>query len=119
MSLKCGGVGLNLVRANRVVNLDLAVRLLPPSPHQPILTQSSSQWSHSVEAQAFDRAHRIGQTKSVFVDRLTIKDTVDQRIAEMQERKKGLADASLGEGNGAKIGKMSVNDLALLFGIRV
>ena len=46
-------------------------------------------------------------------------NTVDQRIAEMQERKKGLADTSLGEGTGAKIGKMSINDLALLFGLRV
>ena len=56
MSLKCGGVGLNLVRANRVINLDLAVRLSFPS-FCVVLTQALCQWSHSVEAQAFDRAH--------------------------------------------------------------
>ncbi|KAM0748722.1 hypothetical protein T439DRAFT_71167 [Meredithblackwellia eburnea MCA 4105] len=98
MSLKCGGVGLNLTRANRVVNLDLA-------------------WSHAVEAQAFDRCHRIGQDKEVFVNRLTIANTVEQRVGELQERKKLLADTSLGEGGGKKIGKLTVSDLANLFGL--
>lgn len=98
MSLKCGGVGLNLVRANRVINLDLA-------------------WSHAVEAQAFDRCHRLGQVKPVTVDRLTIADSVEQRIGDMQERKKRLAEASLGEGNGEKLGKMTVAELAGLFGL--
>ncbi|KAI5477304.1 hypothetical protein MNV49_006525 [Pseudohyphozyma bogoriensis] len=99
MSLKCGGVGLNLVRANHVISLDLA-------------------WSHAVESQAFDRVHRIGQVKEVKVDRLTIANTVEQRIGELQDRKKQLADASLGEGDGQKLGKLSVADLAHLFGLR-
>ncbi|KAK4694961.1 hypothetical protein P7C70_g8647, partial [Phenoliferia sp. Uapishka_3] len=98
MSLKCGGVGLNLVRANHVVNMDLA-------------------WSHAVEQQAFDRCHRIGQTRDVFVNRLTIANTVEQRIGVLQENKKLLADHSLGEGNGKRLGKLTVADLANLFGL--
>ncbi|ORY40897.1 SNF2 family N-terminal domain-domain-containing protein [Leucosporidium creatinivorum] len=100
MSLKCGGVGLNLTRANRVISLDLA-------------------WSNAVESQAFDRTHRIGQLKEVQIDRLTISNTVEQRIGEMQTRKQGLADAAFGEGGGAKIGKLSVAELAGLFGITI
>lgn len=89
MSLKAGGVGLNLVRGNRVILLDLA-------------------WSQAVEEQAFSRCHRIGSMKPVFVDRLTIKDTVEQRIGAMQQRKLALSDAALGEGSGPKLGKLSV-----------
>ncbi|KAL8286684.1 hypothetical protein RQP46_004212 [Phenoliferia psychrophenolica] len=98
MLLKCGGVGLNLVRANNVVNMDLA-------------------WSHAVEQQAFDRCHRIGQSRDVIVSRLTIANTVEQRIGDLQERKKQLADASLGEGTGKRLGKLTVADLANLFGL--
>ncbi|KAK0446072.1 SNF2 family N-terminal domain-containing protein [Desarmillaria tabescens] len=98
MSLKCGGVGLNLTRANNVISLDLG-------------------WSQAVEAQAFDRVHRLGQTRPVKVDRLVISDTVEDRILALQERKQNLADGSLGEGNGKKIGKLSVKELANLFGL--
>ncbi|BGP04654.1 hypothetical protein JCM10049v2_000456 [Rhodotorula toruloides] len=100
LSLKCGGVGLTLTRANRVISLDLA-------------------WSNAVENQAFDRVHRIGQKKDVFVNRLTIKDTIEQRILELQKKKQGLADASLGEGGTYKMGKLTVADLAALFGLNV
>lgn len=98
MSLKSGGVGLNLVRANRWISLDLA-------------------WSFAVEEQAFARIHRIGQDKPVFVDRLTIADSVEQRIGALQEHKQKIADASLGEGSGGKIGKLSIAELAGLFGL--
>ncbi|SJL12855.1 uncharacterized protein ARMOST_16287 [Armillaria ostoyae] len=98
MSLKCGGVGLNLTRANNVISLDLG-------------------WSQAVEAQAFDRVHRLGQNRPVKVDRLVISDTVEDRILALQERKQNLADGSLGEGNGKKIGKLSVKELANLFGL--
>ncbi len=79
------GVGLNLTRANNVISLDLG-------------------WSQAVEAQAFDRVHRLGQNRPVKVDRLVISDTVEDRILALQERKRNLADGSLGEGNGKKIG---------------
>ncbi|KLO17670.1 hypothetical protein SCHPADRAFT_900413 [Schizopora paradoxa] len=98
MSLKCGGVGLNLTRANRVISMDLG-------------------WSEAVESQAFDRVHRLGQERPVFVNRLVIQNTVEDRVLAMQERKKNLADGSLGEGNGKKIGRLSVRELANLFGL--
>ncbi|EIW77192.1 hypothetical protein CONPUDRAFT_168183 [Coniophora puteana RWD-64-598 SS2] len=98
MSLKCGGVGLNLTRANRVISLDLG-------------------WSEAIEAQAFDRAHRLGQLKDVVVQRLVIANTVEDRVLALQERKRSLADGSLGEGSGKKIGRMSVRELASLFGL--
>ncbi|GAA5925394.1 hypothetical protein JCM10213_008780 [Rhodosporidiobolus nylandii] len=98
LSLKAGGVGLTLTRANRVIALDLA-------------------WSPAVEAQAFDRVHRIGQTRDVQVDRLTITNSVEQRILELQNRKQGLSDAAFGEGKAQKLGKLTVADLAGLFGL--
>ncbi|KAF9486204.1 hypothetical protein BDN70DRAFT_822530 [Pholiota conissans] len=98
MSLKCGGVGLNLTRANNVISLDLG-------------------WSQAVESQAYDRVHRLGQTRAVTVQRVVIADTVEDRILALQERKQALADGSLGEGKGQKIGKLSVKELANLFGL--
>ncbi|KAF5390137.1 hypothetical protein D9757_003784 [Collybiopsis confluens] len=98
MSLKCGGVGLNLVRGNNVISLDLA-------------------WSQAIESQAYDRVHRLGQTLPVHVKRLVIENTVEERILAMQERKQSLADGSLGEGNARKISKMTVKQLAELFGL--
>lgn len=98
MSLKCGGVGLNLTRANRVINLDLG-------------------WSMAIEQQAYDRVHRLGQTRPVVVHRLVVSDTVEDRVLALQERKKNLADGSLGEGKGKKIGRLSVRELANLFGL--
>ncbi|KAL4260457.1 SNF2/RAD54 helicase family protein [Pleurotus pulmonarius] len=98
MSLKCGGVGLNLTRANNVISLDLG-------------------WSQAVESQAFDRCHRLGQMRTVNIQRLVIADTVEDRVLTMQERKQTLADGSLGEGSGKKIGKLTVRELANLFGL--
>ncbi|KAF8488076.1 SNF2 family N-terminal domain-containing protein [Gautieria morchelliformis] len=98
MSLKCGGVGLNLTRANRVISIDLG-------------------WSSAIENQAFDRVHRLGQVRPVVVQRLVIEDTVETRILALQERKQNLADGSLGEGTGKKLGRLSVKDLANLFGL--
>ncbi|KZT61695.1 hypothetical protein CALCODRAFT_463847 [Calocera cornea HHB12733] len=68
MSLKAGGVGLNLTRANRVILLDLA-------------------WSEAIENQAFDRVHRMGQSKDVFVNRYVIRNTVEDRILALQKKK--------------------------------
>ncbi|PPQ65037.1 hypothetical protein CVT24_008185 [Panaeolus cyanescens] len=98
MSLKCGGVGLNLTRANNVISLDLA-------------------WSRAVESQAWDRVHRLGQTRPVKVQRLVISNTVEDRIMDLQNRKQLLADGSLGEGEGKKMGRLTVGELANLFGL--
>ncbi|ESK90272.1 snf2 superfamily protein [Moniliophthora roreri MCA 2997] len=98
MSMKCGGVGLNLTRANNVISLDLG-------------------WSQAVENQAFDRVHRLGQTRAVNIQRFVIENTVEDRILALQDRKQQLADGSLGEGNSKKVGKLTVKQLANLFGL--
>lgn len=93
-SLKAGGVGLNLTAADHVFLLD-------------------PWWNPAAEDQAADRAHRIGQEKSVMVYRVVAKDTVEERILELQERKRALAEAALsGTGQGAGLTREDL--LALL-----
>ena len=74
ISLKAGGVGLNLTAADYVYLLD-------------------PWWNPAVEAQAIDRAHRIGQTRRVFASRLIARDTVEEKVLALQDRKRNLADA--------------------------
>jgi superfamily II DNA or RNA helicase len=81
ISLKAGGVGLNLTAADYVFLLD-------------------PWWNPAVEAQAIDRAHRIGQTRHVFAYRLIARDTVEEKIADLQATKRDLADALLSEDAG-------------------
>ena len=76
ISLKAGGRGLNLTAADTVIHYD-------------------PWWNPAVEDQASDRAHRIGQTKSVFVYKLVAADTVEERIIKLQERKAELAEIAL------------------------
>ncbi|MFD4601587.1 SNF2-related protein [Streptomyces sp. NPDC058464] len=82
LSLKAAGTGLNLTRAGHVVHFD-------------------RWWNPAVEEQATDRAYRIGQTQPVQVHRLVTEGTVEDRIAEMLESKRALADAILGSGESA------------------
>ncbi|MFJ9688009.1 DEAD/DEAH box helicase [Streptomyces bacillaris] len=82
LSLKAAGTGLNLTRAGHVVHFD-------------------RWWNPAVEAQATDRAYRIGQTQPVQVHRLIAEGTIEDRIAEMLTRKQGLTDAVLGSGEAA------------------
>jgi SNF2 family DNA or RNA helicase len=77
ISLKAGGTGLNLTAADHVFLLD-------------------PWWNPAVEDQAADRAHRIGQDKSVMVYRLVAKDTVEEGILALQDRKRRIAEAALG-----------------------
>jgi superfamily II DNA or RNA helicase len=81
ISLKAGGVGLNLTAAEYVFLLD-------------------PWWNPAVEMQAIDRTHRIGQEKPVFAYRLVARDTVEERILELQSQKRALADAILSAGTG-------------------
>ncbi|NGY05104.1 DEAD/DEAH box helicase [Solimonas terrae] len=74
ISLKAGGVGLNLTAADTVIHYD-------------------PWWNPAVENQATDRAHRIGQDKPVFVYKLLSEGTVEEKIAELQARKRALAEA--------------------------
>lgn len=78
VSLKAGGTGLNLTAADHVFLLD-------------------PWWNPAVEEQAADRAHRIGQDRPVMVYRLVTRDTVEERILALQERKRRIADVALGD----------------------
>ncbi|MFD1947127.1 DEAD/DEAH box helicase [Nocardioides aestuarii] len=82
LSLKAGGTGLNLTQADHVVHFD-------------------RWWNPAVEEQASDRAHRIGQTRPVQVHRMITTGTIEQRVAELLQRKQALADAVLVGGEGA------------------
>jgi SNF2 family DNA or RNA helicase len=82
LSLKAGGTGLNLTAADHVFLID-------------------PWWNPAVEDQAADRAHRIGQDKPVMVYRMVARDTVEERILELQARKRALADAALADAGGA------------------
>ncbi|KAG9201100.1 hypothetical protein G6514_006012 [Epicoccum nigrum] len=93
-SLKCGSLGLNLTAASRVVIME------------PF-------WNPFVEEQAIDRVHRLNQTVDVTVYRLSIHNSVEERILELQEAKRKLAQAAI-EG-GKAIGKLSMKDILNLF----
>jgi SNF2 family DNA or RNA helicase len=94
ISLKAGGQGLNLTAADYVFILD-------------------PWWNPAVEAQAVDRAHRIGQTRRVFAYRLICRDTVEEKIIELQRSKRELADAIVSADN-SLIRSLTAEDLQLL-----
>ena len=94
ISLKAGGTGLNLTAADHVFLVD-------------------PWWNPAVEAQAADRAHRIGQERPVFVYRLVSKGTVEEKILGLQEKKRALFEAALGEASSAA--SLTKDDLLQLF----
>ncbi|KAF7101522.1 hypothetical protein CFC21_102840 [Triticum aestivum] len=99
MSLKAGNLGLNMVAACHVILLDLW-------------------WNPYAEDQAIDRAHRIGQTRPVTVSRLTITDTVEDRILSLQEEKRAMVNSAFGEDkSSAHATRLTVDDLRYLFRI--
>ncbi|WNF26455.1 SNF2-related protein [Streptomyces sp. C11-1] len=98
LSLKAAGTGLNLTRAAHVVHYD-------------------RWWNPAVEEQATDRAYRIGQTQPVQVHRIIAEGTVEDRIGELLESKRALADAVLGTGETA-LTELSDRDLADLVALR-
>ncbi len=91
ISLKAGGVGLNLTAADTVFLLD-------------------PWWNPAAEAQAIDRAHRLGQERRVLAFRLIARGTVEEKVARLQARKRDLYDAILGEGSDLS-GKMTRAEL--------
>jgi hypothetical protein len=95
ISLKAGGVGLTLTAADTVILYD-------------------PWWNPAVEAQAMDRAHRIGQTRAVFVHRLVAEGSVEQAMLEMQERKRAMTDALFDPKAGGPL-ELTEDDLATLF----
>jgi len=95
ISLKAGGRGLNLTSADTVIHYD-------------------PWWNPAVENQASDRAHRIGQTKSVFVFKLIAADTVEERILDLQQRKADLANLAFSEES--DMAALESDDIEFLFG---
>lgn len=94
ISLKAGGVGLNLTAADYVILLD-------------------PWWNPAIEAQAIDRAHRIGQQKNVFAYRLVAKDTIEDKILALQDDKRHLAESILTQEN-SLLSKLTPEDLTFL-----
>lgn len=95
ISLKAGGTGLNLTAADTVIHYD-------------------PWWNPAAENQATDRAHRIGQDKPVFVYKLIARNTVEEKVQQLQQYKQGLADQLLGSGKG-QLWQGSADDLLSLF----
>ncbi|KWU44780.1 hypothetical protein RHOSPDRAFT_17334 [Rhodotorula sp. JG-1b] len=96
VSIKAGAVGLNLTCCSRVILLDLW-------------------WNPAIEEQAFDRAHRMGQQDDVKIYKLTIDDTVEDRILTLQADKAQLAKAALDGGSVGNLNKLSVKEILYLF----
>lgn len=96
ISLQAGGTGLNLTAADHVFLMD-------------------PWWNPAVEEQAADRAHRIGQDRPVMVYRLVSKDTVEEKVLALQDRKRALADAAL-SGGGLQGGAVSRDEIMELLG---
>ena len=97
LSLKAGGTGLNLTRADHVIHFD-------------------RWWNPAVEDQATDRAHRIGQSRAVQVHRLVIEGTIEERVGQLLERKRSLAESVLGSGEVAltELSNSELRDLVTL-----
>lgn len=95
LSLKAGGVGLNLTSADYVFILD-------------------PWWNPAAESQAIDRTHRIGQTKSVFAYKIIAKDTVEEKILELQNAKKSLAKSVISDEK-SLLKSLKMEDLHALF----
>jgi SNF2 family DNA or RNA helicase len=95
ISLKAGGVGLNLTEADSVIIYD-------------------PWWNPAAETQAADRAYRIGQDKPVFVYKLITENTVEEKILVMQEKKRQLAEG-IYKGGGEESLQLTAEDLTALF----
>ena len=99
ISLKAGGTGLNLTGADTVVLFDLW-------------------WNPAVEQQAADRAHRIGQKKVVQVIKLVAQGTIEEKMLELQQRKKDLIDEVIQSGEKTALSKLSEDDIRELLEIK-
>ncbi|NXF08759.1 TTF2 factor, partial [Smithornis capensis] len=97
VSLLAGGVGLNLTGGNHLFLLDM-------------------HWNPALEDQACDRIYRVGQQKDVVIHRFVCEGTVEEKILQLQRRKKGLAQQVL-SGKGEALTKLTLADLKILFGI--
>jgi DNA repair protein RAD16 len=95
VSLKAGGVALNLTEASRVFIMD-------------------PWWNPAVEDQAFDRIHRLGQYRPIKITRMIIENSIESRILQLQAKKKALFDSTVGKDVNA-LAKLTEEDLQFLF----
>jgi SNF2 family DNA or RNA helicase len=95
ISLKAGNAGLNLTAAEYVFLLD-------------------PWWNNAVEQQAIDRTHRIGQTKNIFAYKMICRDTIEEKIVSLQQRKKQLSEDLVSEEEGF-VKRLSEEDITFLF----
>lgn len=98
LSLKAGNAGLNLAKASQVILLD------------PF-------WNPYVEEQAIDRAHRMPQPREVTVHRVLVPETVEDRICEIQDKKREMIDTALDETSSKSLTRLNVRELRYLFGM--
>ncbi|CAL2036629.1 unnamed protein product [Caenorhabditis brenneri] len=98
LSLTAGGVGLNLVGGNHLIMVDL-------------------HWNPALEQQACDRIYRMGQKKKVYIHRLVVKGTIEQRVMDLQEKKLALAASVLDGTATRKMNKLTTADIRMLFGL--
>ena len=98
ISLKAGGTGINLTGADMVIHFD-------------------PWWNPAVEAQATDRAHRIGQKKTVEVIKLIARGTIEEKIFKLQQKKKEIIESVINDETGAELflSQMSQNEIEDLF----
>jgi len=95
ISLMAGGTGLNLTSADTVIHYD-------------------PWWNPAVEDQATDRAHRIGQKKSVYVMKMIASDTIEEKVLDLQRRKQAVISATVSTSDEAVMSRLSVADIAAL-----
>ena len=95
ISLKAGGVALNLTVASHIFLMD-------------------PWWNPAAEMQAIDRTHRIGQHKPIFATRFIIRDTIEERILQLQEKKRLVFDGTVG-GDSQAMARLTVDDMRFLF----
>lgn len=98
LSLTAGGVGLNLVGGNHLLLIDI-------------------HWNPQLEVQAQDRIYRFGQKKNVFIYKFICKDTIEERIKHLQERKMEIAQNVLSGDKNSTVSKLTLDDLKSLFAL--
>jgi SNF2 family DNA or RNA helicase len=98
LSLKAGNAGLNLANASQVIILD------------PF-------WNPYVEEQAIDRAHRMPQQREVTVHRVLVPDTVEDRICQIQDKKREMIDTALDEKSSKSLTRLGARELRFIFGM--
>lgn len=94
--MKAGGLGLNLTAADYVIHID-------------------PWWNPAVESQASDRTHRIGQTRPVFIQKLIAQDSVEEKMLELQQRKRELVEKLISS-EASFFKSLSADDVSELFG---